>query len=519
MKKFTLFFMFFSFLATTYASNEKLYVLRSGSFWEENPVNIDPSNPCTEFAFKVTYTIPSPYTAVQQFDWYVNGVFVKTTTTVSLDANNVAYGGTSMRVTAPTTKVVCKVIYKNGSSVSAPFASNEYALDALLNPYSMSGPQIVEIGSQTVTYSLNKTGSGNWYYNLPLGSMSLAWEAPAGWTLTGTNGLTATFTTDNYSGGTVKAIFTVTGCGYQESPITWNVTRNYPPVSIITPNPGYVCYYNPTATYSINPQPAAVSYTYTIYPSYGSDISGVTFAANGQQTYTTTATSATINYNSSDNRFINLGVKANYGNGVSSPESTIYLIYWATLEWPTPADINITYTPISTGPCYGALAVEAPWVSGAVYYYYLDGWMVDQGSSNTTSFEYHGESVLSVYAWTNCANTGYLYKDLNGLCGWGARASDVNVSVYPNPAISEVTLTIKDVATGKTTTAAAAGKALKEIREVKMLDKFGSVKKIVKFPTGTKTTKLTLGTLPVDVYILEISDGVNKVIKRISKSR
>jgi hypothetical protein len=99
-----------------------------------------------------------------------------------------------------------------------------------------------------------------------------------------------------------------------------------------------------------------------------------------------------------------------------------------------------------------------------------------------------------------------------------AKAGDVSVSVYPNPAIGEVTLNIKEVATGKTTTA-AAGKALKEIREVKLLDKFGSVKKIVKFPTGTKAAKLTLGSLPADVYVLEISDGVNKITKRISKSR
>ena len=509
MKKLALFFMAFLFLANAYASNEKLYVLRSGSFWEENPVNIDPANPCQEFNFKVTYTVPAGY-SVERFDWYVNNVFLRSTNDVTG-----GYGGTVIKLTAPSITVVCKVVYRNGSTLSAPTPSDEYRLDAKLNPYTMSGPQTIDVGSQTVTYTLNKTESGDWYYSVPLSSVSLNWEYPAAWTLVSTNGLSATFTTDGYTGGRVKGNFTFNGCGFTEGP--WkDVTRNYPAVSFTYPYGENVCYNNPTGTFTINPQPAAVSYTYTIHPSYGSDISGATFAGAGTQTLTTTAASATINFNTSSNLIIELGVKANYGNGSSGPEikKTIGFLYM--LEWPS-QDINVTYTPITSGPCYGEIYIEAPFVSGATYYYYLDGFMMDQGSGMyMTGFEYRGESVLTIVASNSCASTTTLYKDLNFCSGWGAKASDVNVSLYPNPTINDVTLTVKE--TGNNTSG-KTGKGLKEIKEVKLLDKFGSVKKITKYPAGTKNVRLSLGTLPSDVYIVEISDGVNKVIKRVSKSK
>ncbi|HEX6432454.1 MAG TPA: hypothetical protein VF008_32395, partial [Niastella sp.] len=463
MKKLTLFFMVFSFLATAYASNEKLYVLRSGSFWEENYVNIDPSNPCTEFAFKVTYTIPAGFNAVERFDWYVNNVLLRSTTDVTG-----GYGGTTIRLSAPIITVVCKVIYKNGSTVSAPVASDEYRLEALLNPYTVSGLQVVDIGNQTVTYSLSKTGSGRFYYDLPLSSFSVAWECPAGWTLLSTNGVTATFATDTYSGGTVKATLTATGCGYQERPRELNVTRNYPPVSFTNPYPPDVCYNSPSGTYSINPQPAAISYTYAIYP-YSGDASGVVFAANSQQTLTTTTTSTTINFNTSADLYITLGVKANYGNGVSSAEATQLITYRATVAWPG-FYINVNYTP---NDCYGGwFTAEAPYVSGATYYWYMDGQLVDIGGY-ITNLDYRGQYVLSVQAKNNCASTDFLYQDINygcGCCMAAAAAPDANsISVYPNPTISEVSLNVKNTVNSKT------GKGLKEIRTVKILDKFGNV--------------------------------------------
>lgn len=499
------------FLASAYASNEKLYVLRSGSFWEENPVNIDPDNPCREFNFKVTYTVPSGY-AVERFDWYVNNVFLRSTT----DATG-GYGGTTIKLTAPTIAVVCKVVYRNGSTLSAPAPSNEYTIGAKANPYSITGPQVIEIGTQTVTYTLVKGPVDKWTYEVPLSSVSLNWEYPAGWTLVSTNGLSATFTTDGYSGGRVKGKFTFNGCGFAEGP--WkDVTRNYPAVSFTDPYGGTVCYTNPSGTFAINPQPAAVSYTYTIYPSNGSDISVATFAGSGTQTLTTTDASATINFNAPSSTVVNLAVKANYGNGVSGPEATKPIGFLAPLEWPS-QNINVEYHLGGSGyPCSGWIQVEAPWVSGATYYYYLDGFMVDQGQGmNITGFGYNGESVLSVVAWNSCSSAGPIYKDLS--CSGGmamAKASDASISLYPNPAINDVTLTVKE--SGNSTTA-KAGKGLKEIKEVKLLDKFGAVKKITKYPAGTKNVRLSLGTLPSDVYVVEISDGVNKVIKRVSKSK
>ncbi|WP_431209694.1 hypothetical protein ACQ86N_26615 [Puia sp. P3] len=101
---------------TVFANAEKLAVLRSGGsgdYWEDTPGNILPSNPCTGFEFRITFTFPSGYTGVKEFDWYANNTLVKTTTQVSYDAGSNPYGETPMLVTAENTKIVCKVIYKN----------------------------------------------------------------------------------------------------------------------------------------------------------------------------------------------------------------------------------------------------------------------------------------------------------------------------------------------------------------------------------------------------------------------
>ncbi|HEY1199787.1 MAG TPA: T9SS type A sorting domain-containing protein [Niastella sp.] len=511
MKKCTLFFMAVLFLASAYASNEHLVAV-STSGTTQGPIVM--LNPCTNIPFQVTYSIPSGFNAVSRFDWYINNVFYTSTTSTTG-----GYGATTIPLNAPTARVVCKVVYANGSTLSAPAASNEVILEAKLNPYTLSGPSVVDLGNQTVTYTLNKH-TGNDYYVLNSGSFTINWEFPSGWSLISTNGGTATFLTDNYSGGVVKAVITITGCGYQEACTLINptVSRNYPPVSFTDPYGGNVCYSNPTGTFAINPQPAAVSYTYTIHPSYGSDISGATFAGSGTQTLTTTDASATINFNTSSNLVIDLGVKANYGNGVSGPETKKTIGFLVPLEWPS-QNISVEYHLGGSGyPCSGWIQVEAPWVSGATYYYYLDGFMVDQGQGmNITGFGYNGESVLSVVAWNSCSSAGTIYKDLS--CSGGmamVKASDASISVYPNPAINDVTLTVKESGNSST---AKADKGLKEIKEVKLLDKFGAVKKITKYPAGTKNVRLSLGTLPSDIYVLEISDGVNKVIKRVSKSK
>src|ERR1700761_7041004 len=79
-----------------FADNEKLAVLRTDAvgseYWEVTPGNILPQNPCTGFEFRVTFSYPSGYTSVKEFDWYANNTLVRTTTQVSADQNNVPYG-------------------------------------------------------------------------------------------------------------------------------------------------------------------------------------------------------------------------------------------------------------------------------------------------------------------------------------------------------------------------------------------------------------------------------------------
>jgi hypothetical protein len=503
------------FYTSSFANDEDLSVLRddgTGSlYWEYDNFN---GGRCQPYNFRVQYTIPSGYASVKQFDWYVNGVFIKTTTQTS-NIDGRIYGVTELVGNNPAAKFVCKVIYQTSQGVASnPYPSEEFVISSDVLGFILDGPSSVNVGNQTVSYVLTPNG-GLGTYNPPVGTYTVAWEGPSGWTLGSvTNGgLNASFAADNASGGTVKATITLNGgCGYKDSK-SKNVVRIYPAPGFSSPNPSRVCASSPSGTFTINAQPLAASYTYTIHPSYGSG-SGITFAANGQQMFTTTATSVTINCNTSEDHILFLGVVANYNGGVSS-EATMQINYLGTTSW----NPDITFIPGCMQACNDNTPVEfqatAPWIMGATYYWYMDGFLVDLGASEGTALWWQGESLLQVKAVTECWSSN-IYSEafpISCFCDGFTAAADNSLSVYPNPAQNEVTVSLKTINAnnkkGKLTT----------IKEVKISDKFGTVKKYSKYPPNTRTATINIGALPADVYTIEVSDGVNKVNRQLSKSK
>ena len=76
----------------------------SGPKW--TPSELDYISPCQEVHFLVDYNIPPIYVSGERYDWFVNGLLVKSTT----DLNDKAY---ITGITNPNTEVFCNVYYRD----------------------------------------------------------------------------------------------------------------------------------------------------------------------------------------------------------------------------------------------------------------------------------------------------------------------------------------------------------------------------------------------------------------------
>lgn len=496
----------------SFASNEQLGVQRTdagGDYFETVPGNIPVQDPCTPLLFRVvTFTVPTNYT-VKQFDWYVNNVFLRTT--------NSSTDHTSILVSAKTMQVVCKVIYQNSSGGTITSASPSFEIDGKLVNYVLNGPDVVPILAQTPAYSL-AGGSGNQFLYTPTpGTFSSTWQGPSGWTA-GTptnNGNNITFTTDNYSYGIITATTVINACGYSQV-TTKAVTRSHPSPVFSSSDPMRICGSSlgetVTAAYSINPVPGATSYTYTVHDGQSGAPDNISFDGNGQTTVTTSSTSVTLYCTSTINQSLWLDAVAHFPDGGSSGNSfgfNFSTLWWApTFTWygcfdQPGASINVSVSPEFTG---------------GTYYWYLDGFLFDEGYlRSSTGFFWNGDHTISVkVATAECGETN-LTSDVIPTSGcyntFAPNNAAGSLTVYPNPASSQVTVSLKEL----NKNLKASGTALKDIREIKVLDKLGNMKKTGRYAPGSKKVQIDLGNLPNDIYILQVSDGANRASVSVNK--
>jgi hypothetical protein len=85
-----------------------------------------------------------------------------------------------------------------------------------------------------------------------------------------------------------------------------------------------------------------------------------------------------------------------------------------------------------------------------------------------------------------------------------------NVIVSPNPARTQVKVSISNVNT-------SIKRTVKDIRQIRILDKLGNIKKVMKYAPGTKSLNFDVYSLPADIYMLEVSDGVNSISVQLNK--
>jgi hypothetical protein len=512
---------------TTFANNEKISVILpngpGGDYVEDNPTNVPFQNPCQHMTFKVESIIPSGYANVKRYDWYVNGAFLKSTTNVQFDINNNPWTTTDVVASTATTTVVCKIFYvKNdpGQTVSAAFPTGGFGIKLKsLSFGQIIGPNSVPLLPQNVSYNIVNTGTNSSTIYSPASTeYAITWQAPAGWTQTAnTNGgKNVSYTTDTYTGGTLTSAIAFTACTYQDTR-TMNIVRPHgtPAFAIATPTRlcGTFDGTNPiTATYSISPMVGVSNYTYEVTANdLTHPLDNVTIAGSGGQTsFTTTSTSVTLDIASSQNQVIYLEVTAHFGDNTTSFAGLI--VDYTTMEWG--AALTYECWPANVSPSDNFMyQVTAPYIAGAYYYWYEDNFMVDQGYGNVAYLTWHGESTIQVRATTDCGQTSLYSEYINPPSCFGFRAAPENLSLYPNPASGQVTISMKDV----NRNVKVPENAMKDIREITVLDKLGNIKKITKYAPGSRSVTLNLNGMASDLYILQVSDGVHKTNIQLSK--
>ena len=77
---FSLCFLMFTY--ASFATGEQVWVvINSGSnAYAKNPTDLGPVNPCSIQLFYVDVHLPDGYAIAAKFQWYVNGLLVKTST-------------------------------------------------------------------------------------------------------------------------------------------------------------------------------------------------------------------------------------------------------------------------------------------------------------------------------------------------------------------------------------------------------------------------------------------------------
>lgn len=277
-------------------------------------------DPCSTLGFVVNYNIPTSdgFVVVAKFEWFVNGVLVKTTT-------NATDPVLLWQIKASNTNVQCKVTYRRQDGTLSPvFTSNTFAPNVKsLNFGSIAtttAPPNYGCTANPVSYSLNTVTCTGQFCSSVFNATQyqISWQPPNGWTQSNIspNGNNVSFLPDASSGGTLIATIRLP-CGYSETR-AFIINRVAEKPVFLTSN-NTIC--SSSASYSINPICGAIDYTYTIVGN-----SGITFTSNGLQTITTSNTNVNLNLSGGSSAF-SLKAKANYPNSIVSTEESVQLLY------------------------------------------------------------------------------------------------------------------------------------------------------------------------------------------------
>jgi hypothetical protein len=518
MKIFLLSFTFLvsAFVASAQQPNVCVLTNLGSSGTACTALELGPVGPCSSIPFIVKdyLPVPSGYAIVGKFEWFVNGVSVKTTTDPS------DYGLNWVVVSNPT-NVYCKVTYKKSDgTLSTAYTSTTFSpfIKQLNFGDITTSTQSPNYGctTNTVSYSLNTyTCTSLCSTTYTVGQYNITWQPPSGWIQTSisANGNDVSFTPDATSAGLLTATIHLP-CGYTETK-TFNISR-VAQAPIFTTSGFTAC--TSSTVVSINSTCGASSYTYTIVGN-----SGITFTSNGQQTLTSTSTTINLSIAGGGSSVNTLKAKANYPNNISSAEASATLIvglpyiggsYFTNgLEQPlhiwfgNPSTdynnvCNLEY--VSTNMQIIA-ATSVTWSKitsnpGVV------SWGQNGNNLNFYLWDLGQTALFKIEATNGCGTSSYDFGFKSIQCG-GSGGCD-QFSVSPNPATNSINIIVPDIpapcdavssGTSKTTTQ-------RTITEIKIYDQAGNLKKIQK-ENKTRQSTVNLIGFKTGLYVLEITDG------------
>lgn len=473
---------------------------------------------CQNMVYNVTYTIPSGYSSVAKFEWYVNNVLKKTSTTVTDNTFEWA-------VQDNATIVYCNVTYQTSSGVySAPAKSNEFNVWQKLLNLAVDGPSTVTMGDPTaVGYSIVNGSSCLGCYSPPGSSYSVTWTPISNWTLASSAnaGRNVTFTPDVNTGGTMTALVTMNACPYSKS-FTKSVSRPLPTVFFSSGNPSTVC--GSSANFSLDALPGATNYTFYIDGS-----TEATFTANGLQTITTNSNTVNISFSGS-NSYVTLYGRANFGSSSTAYQVTSFQ-HGVPVGW---ADIQ----PVSPGDCYEQgptyyFTIANP--RNGVHYKWgtiapgggttMSSWYTD---NTTASFNFYapGYYGIIVVPYNSCGDDTF-YEYAIGVLDWPYTCSGMRAggstskkgsapgdklaqlpgdkapeqAIFPNPASSYIQVNNPV-----------------PMQSIKLYNAHGQLQKNIKVNATTKVT-INVADLAAGVYFMVIDNGKTTERKRIVVQR
>lgn len=501
---------------------------------------LGPINPCTTLTFVVNnLTPPTGFAVVGKFEWFVNDVSVKTTTSAT---DNILDWSLKTRPT----NVYCKVTYKkDNGDLSSPYTSTTFSpiikiLDFPANISITTPLPNYNCTSGTVSFSLPETScSGNGLacddtYNV-LGSYNITWQAPVGWVQTSLtdNGSNVSFTPDANSSGTLTATIHLPQCTYTETR-TFIISRGTEPPTF-TRSTFQECNGSSTNV-SINPVCGALNYTYTVVGN-----PGVKFASNGLQVLTTTSTSVSVS--ATGGASINsLKAKTNFSASISSSETNVPLTVYATpptmggtyfsngVEHPlkfylgNPSDYNsvcnyardstnmsvknaslVTWTQLSANP--GPVTFSQYGNNNAFYL-----WSINQ------------TAVFRITSSNGCGSLSYDFgfKSIDcsgGGGGGGGGGGCPQFVVSPNPAQGTLHVVVPNIPAPCDPPPMSAMSqsnisTQRSITQIKIYDNSGNLKKSQNVNKAKQAT-VNLAGLRDGVYIIEISDGTYKETQQV----
>lgn len=505
MKKTLLLIFLLISLHKIYADQEKLSVLvRSGGndYWIENSSSslIGNRTPCEAMNFKVTYSTPAGY-SFNKFEWYNNGVLVKTQT------NQEDYGA-EVILKATTTNIVCVITYSNGPTLITK-SSNTFPISA--KPLAISISQLNDaISGCTNPVAFATIPISNQFLYTPT-SYTATWLPPNNWSLNtlSSDGHNASFIPSGTTTGKM-AVDVILGCGFVQTIKTATAITRTTPETNFTENAYIVCNGTTTKSFSVNAACGASTYTYTIQGTTKSK-----FTANSSQTITTSASTVSITFQQNTSYSFVLLVKVNYPAG--SSETRVANIQFGNPAPQLGVDVEC---PEAYGFATGDPDASYTWRlinfdnnTETVY--------PNQGITKTfhnvsgsinICVEYKnscGTSPATCY-YNECETSGYKRLRPDSLNDKNSstltRIIDENLMIYPNPAKEKININIGNV---------SKVKELTGLKVVALYTAYGQLIGKQEYMNMPTNVTFSLNGVFQGIYFLKLSDGKTEVIKKI----